>query len=458
MKKTKILIFACLILFFFIDSSLYLYALEIGTVLYKTSENHSMIGRVGYLTEGGVNEPYLQVPCNPVSSPPLSGHVALYIGMRDGEHKIIHAILPEIIESPLSLFVNENEGQVFIGAKIPAGQDVHGNELPRIWQDCVVSMANELKGEDYDLYFKQQKGTNGGNWTCVGLIERLYEFSFMIGEEYDITPNGFYEKFFNGYRAFQYSSNENGLVYEYFYSEHPDDPFFQNCIFAPYFGQLDFEYAYATWAFNKEFSEVKHPLDQHLGRENNGKAHIFWPYTQFKQDTLKSVRCDLNIGTTKVNIINGPSRENPIYICQCNEIIELGLEVLETNNQKNTNLTKSNFNLAIEKNENGRCIAINDFSYDNQNKIISFNSSTIPFDQINAGIYEIRVDYKDGNGKVLSSYTQDNSLIIPGPPIVTSSLTIKNIMNSSNYYTGQTLEATFTIKNNSADCIYFRTQ
>ena len=96
-----------------------------------------------------------------------------------------------------------------------------------------------------------------------------------------------------------------------------------------------------------------------LGRENESKFYIFWPYTQFKQDTIKSIPVNLDIGTTKVNVLSGPTSDQPVYkIPGVPVTIALGIEVLDRSNQSVSGIDNSNFILSIEKNQNGQALAI----------------------------------------------------------------------------------------------------
>ena len=180
--------------------------------------------------------------------------------------------------------------------------------------------------------------------------------------------------------------------------------------------------AYTTYSNSKEFSQVRHPRNDEydtncgrnelVGRENNSKHYIFWPYTQFKQDTLKSIRTTLDVGTTVINIIGGPSKDNPVSVSP-NDIkpIELEVEVLSRSGNKVSGLTSSNFLVSLEKNNDGRSVAIA-FSYNDVTKKISFSSLNIPYANIGCGTYEIRVDYMVNQETVRSSYSQDNALIV----------------------------------------------
>ena len=454
--------------------------MQVGTILYRTSGDNEMPGRVDSPTDNALNFPYLQIPCAvycgllyydgwPTTSesrrglledcpeenrpfpPTRTGHVAIYIGKIDGEHKIIEAggnydedsIYPQIEIAPLNSFVDEGKNQVFIGAKFPTGRDVHGHGLPKNWQANIVGLAKEHKNEGYDLDFNWQKGETGGDWICVGFAEKLYESCNLeprvIGEQplsflepypytnetevyngYDITRDGFYN-----------SGDAGGLTNSYSYQYSLLPYYFRSCD-EMCEDTIEFK-AYTTYSNSKEFSQVRHPRNDEydtncgrnalIGRGNNSKHYIFWPYTQFKQDTLKSIRTTLDVGTTVININRGPSKDNPVSVSPLNtKQIELEIEVLSSGN-KVSGLTSSNFLVSLEKNEDGRCVAV-DFSYSDVTKKISFSSLNIPYANIDCGTYEIRVDYKDNDGNARSSYSQDNALVVSNAPgVITGSAT-----------------------------------
>lgn len=445
--------------------------LPVGTLLYRTSGNNEMPGRVGSPTNGALNFPYLQIPCAiycgmlysddwittsdrkrilwescPEEERPFpptrTGHVAIYIGEIDGEHKIIEAggnfkknlqIFPQINIAPLNTFVDEGHGQVFIGAKFPTGIDVHGHSLPSNWQANIVGLAEEHEGEDYDLDFNLQKGETGGDWICVGFAEKLYESCNLEPKLTGERPLTFFEpypygttgtQFYGGYDitrdGFYDSGETGGLINSYSYSG--NDGYFRRC--EEICSATNPFQAYVTFSNHYEFSRVTHPRNDeydttcgnnyNIGRENDGRIHIFWPYTQFKQDTLKSIRTTLDAGTTVVNIVGGPSKANPVTVFPgCGKTVEIEVEVMRRDGSKieSSQLKTSNFVVSLEKNEDGRCVAM-PCQYNTVTGEVYFFASNIPYTSMGCGTYELRVDYKDASGVMRSSYSQDNSLII----------------------------------------------
>ena len=466
--------------------------MPIGTILYRTSDSNEMPGRVGSPTGGELNFPYLQIPCliycgllysegwsansektrdllencteeEKPFPPTRTGHVAVYIGQIDGENKIIEAggnytdggllvDIPEILIAPLNTFVDEEKGQVFIGAKFPTGTDVHGRSLPDNCQTNIVGLAKEHKEEGYDLDFNRQKGETEGDWICVGFAEKLYESCNLEPKEIGEMPLTFFdpypygengEEVYGGYDitkdGFYNEEAIGGLTRRYSYDA--ENGYFRRCdeVCAD---TISF-HAYATFSNDKEFSQVRHPRNDEndttcgknfrVGRESNGKYHIFWPYTQFKQDTLQSVRTTLDVGTTVINIVGGPSRENPVTVFpECGKTIEIEVEVLDRNGKKVSNLTADNFIVSLEKNEDGRCVAMA-CGYNEETNEIYFSSVKIPFTRIGCGTYEIRVDYRDNEGNIRSSYSRDNALVVSN---IGEEATVKNY----NFFPGTTSE------------------
>jgi hypothetical protein len=201
-----------------------------------------------------------------------AGHIAVYIGKEDGEDYIVEAMADGIVKTPAKYFVNSANGEKFLGAKIP------GSASP-IQLAKVVALAKSLAGQKmgYDFDFHNQKGPGGGQWTCVGLAEKLYESA-------DI-------------------SNPNNLTaLEY-------DPEYYAVNITPD-GYDDYSVANSAgdcFSREKEFSKIARranlliPAPEligfDLGLEYNGDRYVFLPYTQFLQPTLDSVSTDIAIAS-----------------------------------------------------------------------------------------------------------------------------------------------------------------
>jgi hypothetical protein len=199
-----------------------------------------------------------------------AGHVGIYVGQENGEDYIVEAMGGGIVKTPAKYFVNSADQEVLLGAKIPRAAS-------QLQIAKVVAWAKSLVGKNlaYDFDFKKQKGPGSGEWTCVGLAEKLYESADAINPqdladlEYDsghyavnITPDGF-----DNYSV----ANSSG---DCFSTQH-------------------------------EFSKIARRANlivpapelvgYDVGLEYNGERYIFLPYTQFLQPSLNSVPDDINL-------------------------------------------------------------------------------------------------------------------------------------------------------------------
>jgi len=239
-------------------------AMPPGAIVYRTSGEGKMFGYSGdpliYSEKGivrGVN----------------SGHAGIYIGQENGVDYIVEALAGGIVKTPAANFVNLAEGEKYLGAKIPRG-------LSAIQQAKVVAIAKSLVGKKlaYDFDFKHQKGPGSGEWTCVGLTEKIYESANISNPnnlealEYDpsyyaldITPDG--------YDSYSVVNSEG------------------DC-----------------FSSKVEFSKIERRtnliipapelIGYDLGLENNGERFIFLPYTQFLQTSLEDVSTDIPISSS----------------------------------------------------------------------------------------------------------------------------------------------------------------
>ena len=234
-----------------------------GTLLYRTTDEGKMFGYSGdslvELTAG------VMTGINP-------GHVGIYIGQEGGVDYVVEALANGVVKTKLEYFVNEGLGEKFLGAKIP-------KDLSPIRQAKAVALAKNLASANlsYDFDFKKQKGPNSGEWTCVGLVEKVYESSDifnpanLLGLEYnsqryaiDITPDGFDD----------YS----------FYNKEGD-----------------------CFSWEREFSyiaprtDIILPLPEKYGFNAGliyrGDRYIFLPYTQFLQSSLEEVIVDKKVSS-----------------------------------------------------------------------------------------------------------------------------------------------------------------
>lgn len=202
-----------------------------------------------------------------------SGHVAMYVGQIDGVDYVVEATANGVVKTPARYFINEAGGEKFLGAKLP-------KDLSPLGQAKVVALAKSLaeKKLGYDFSFKEQKGPGDGDWTCVGLTEKIYESAAIANPnnlgalEYDpnyydvdITPDGF---------SPCYEPNKDG------------DCFSTQYEFSP------------VAARRKVLIPAPELIGFDAGREYEGQRYIFFPYTQLIQPTLEDVPVDIEISSS----------------------------------------------------------------------------------------------------------------------------------------------------------------
>jgi len=203
----------------------------------------------------------------------FSGHVGIYIGQENGIDYIVEALSGGIVKTPADKFVNLAEGEKYLGAKIPLG-------LTAIQQAKVVEIAQSLVGKKlaYDFDFKFQKGPGSGQWTCVGLTEKLYESANIS------NPNNL--------AALEYDSNYYAIDitpdgYDNYSVVNKDGDCFSS----------DFEYSKIARR-NNLLIPAPELIGYDLGLENNGERFLFLPYTQFLQPTLSDVTTDIVVASS----------------------------------------------------------------------------------------------------------------------------------------------------------------
>ncbi|MBN1664066.1 MAG: hypothetical protein JW943_10740 [Deltaproteobacteria bacterium] len=232
--------------------------LERGSILYHSSKEDKIYGRDAELI---LPDSIGQIAFREMKS----GHVGLYIGVENGKHKIIHAILAGVEETESSNFITQkdvDEGCKFIGAKVPANYASWTQEQ----KDQLILVAKEQVGARYDVQFRHQKGPYDDKFTCVGLIEYIYE---QAG--YNITPDGYY------------SGGAGGITYIQTYNS-------ESTFWRDWFGEN-------TFSQTVEFSKFEHPLASALnvGLIHDGGRYMFFPYTQYLQTTTTPIATDIPV-------------------------------------------------------------------------------------------------------------------------------------------------------------------
>jgi hypothetical protein len=228
------------------------FAYEKGTIFYHSSKGDIIYGRTSVL----------EIPCSVIKAvfgELKSGHAGIYIGGS----KIIHAIREGVVETTSNNFITKEDldgGAKFMGAKVPVDYSDKA-KWPDERKDQFILIAKEQVGKWYDLTFHKQTGAGSGDFTCVGLVEYVYE---MVG--YDITPLGFY------------SGGPGGKTHKQIY----------NCESTAF---TDVE-GVNTFAETVQFSKFSHPLEMFAGLEHEDSKYMFFPYTQFIQPTTVAVEED----------------------------------------------------------------------------------------------------------------------------------------------------------------------
>lgn len=238
-------------------------ALEPGTLLYRTSSNGQMYG---YSSDELIKESH------GIINGIYPGHVGIYVGKENGTHYVVEALSTGVVKVPAHYFINEALGEKFVAAKIPIKASP--------WQRAkAVAIAKYLARADlaYDFNFSSQKGPWSGDWTCVGLVEKIYESANANNPErlssleydpryyaVDITPDGF----------------DNISVY----NEAGD-------VFSK---QVEFSKIARRKNTILPAPEI---LGFNAGKEYNANRYIFLPYTQAIQTSLKSVPVDIELSS-----------------------------------------------------------------------------------------------------------------------------------------------------------------
>jgi hypothetical protein len=250
MKRSTCLFSIVIIVLMIAGSGL---ALDRGAILYHTSEDGKMYGLTA-----------LELPCSLVDvllQEVGSGHVALYIG----NERIIHAVSDGVVETASSNFITQDElnrGFLYVGAKIPVNYDT----WTEIEKDQLILKAREQVGASYDFQFRHQKGPYADGFTCVGLVEYVYE---QVG--YDITPFEYYPGVGTGR-----SENQTYNCAETLWQDDTRQNSFANDV---------------------EFSQFEHPSADtlNIGMIHNGERYIFFPYTQYLQTTTETTTTDVPV-------------------------------------------------------------------------------------------------------------------------------------------------------------------
>jgi len=240
------------------------WAMPVGTLLFRTSGGGNLYG---YNTEN------LITVKNKIISGLYTGHVAIYVGAENGVDYIVEAMPDGLIKVPAKYFLNSYNDERLIGAKIP--KNLSETQRIKVAELAKTLAANNLS---YDFDFNTQKGPASGDWTCVGLTEKIYENANISNPldlsnlEYnpdyyaiDITPDGF--------DNFSILNKKTG-----------------DCL------SKNLEFSKIS-AWKKTLIPLPEIWGFNAGVEHNNERYFFFPLTQYYQNSLKDVEVDIELSS-----------------------------------------------------------------------------------------------------------------------------------------------------------------
>jgi endonuclease YncB( thermonuclease family) len=254
-------------------------AMPVGTLLYRTSSDAKLYG---------LNQEELMTSEKGIMKHIYSGHSAIYVGKIDGKDYIVEALAGGLQKTEAKYFIDESQGEKFLGAKIPQSAS---NLQRQMAAEIALALSEYNFGYDFD--FHNQKGPGDGKWTCVGLTEKVYE-SADINNPYDfsdlkydnnyavdITPDGY-----DNYSMY----NNRGDVFSRSKEFSKINPYTNTIIPAP-----------ELLGFN-------------MGRQYQGDRYFFFPYTQFLQDSLEDVELDIDISSNSSDDVRPRYKALPLVL------------------------------------------------------------------------------------------------------------------------------------------------
>lgn len=239
-------------------------AMPVGTLLYRSSGGNKMYG---------LNSDDLIVAEKGKLSHIYSGHAAIYVGKENGIDYIVEMQPKGAIKVPAKYFINEAAGEELVAAKLPA-------KASALQRATAVSIAKNLASRSlsYDFDFKKQKGPGDGEWTCVGLTEKVYESS-------DISN----------------PTNLNSLEYDkdYYAVDITPDGYDNDSLYNSSGDCFSESLEYSKIAPKKNMLiPAPEILGYDVGLEHDGDRYIFLPYTQALQDSLRDVDVDITLSSS----------------------------------------------------------------------------------------------------------------------------------------------------------------
>jgi Orthopoxvirus protein of unknown function (DUF830). len=240
------------------------FAMPVGTILYRTSGDDKMYG---------YNANDLILAEKGKLAHIYSGHTAVYVGQEAGVDYIVEMQPKGAIKVPAKYFINESLGEKLVGAKIP--KEATPNQIAK-----AVAIAKNLANKNlaYDFDFKYQKGPLNNQWTCVGLAEKIYESANISNP-----------------------TNLGSLVYD-------QNNYAVDITKDGYDNQSVYNASGDCFSSDLEFSKIERkqnmviPAPEVIGFDvgllKNNERYIFIPYTQYLQSTLKDVPVDIELSSS----------------------------------------------------------------------------------------------------------------------------------------------------------------
>jgi hypothetical protein len=282
-KRLKLFLLSVFILVLFLPLKV-LAEIPVGTLLYRTSPGGKIYGKDNFYDLSII--PWQIYP----------GHVGMYLGYVRVDRKDFQFIGEAVIEASEGRvqlitpenFVETSKGEKFLGAKLPKDYD----KMSRLQIKRLIDIALNQIGETYDWTFKAQKGPSTEQWTCVGLVEKIYESYKEASmdkpliykpEDYgiNITPDGFDDISIINQKGDTFSKTKE-------------------------FSKIH-KLNLADVQELAQVSELKELAQKILNlgavgisslgifvRNHNRERYFFFPYTQFLQPTLKDVSVDVS--------------------------------------------------------------------------------------------------------------------------------------------------------------------
>lgn len=260
----KYFLFFCLLLCLNFLYPSFCQAMVPGALVYRTSSNGKMFGYSGdALVESKKG----------IMKDIYPGHVGIYVGQENGVDYVVEALAGGVVMTPADKFVNEAEGEKYLGAKIP-------KNLTAAQQAKVVKIARSLATKElaYDFDYKTQKGPYSGQWTCVGLVEKIYE-SANISNPHNLE-------------ALEYDN-------DYYAIDITDDGFDNYSIINDEGDCFSTDYEFSKIARRKNLLlPAPELIGYDVGFEIAGERFVFLPYTQFLQPTLIDTPTDIQMSSS----------------------------------------------------------------------------------------------------------------------------------------------------------------